>query len=196
MNIDAVAHHRRRVKWMAVACSSPHLGAVEGPGEEGDEAEPCETGQAVVAGAVAEEAGDGEGEGEGGGDVVAEVEEGCEVWGIHAAGAAAALAGPDEVVEFACFGAFGLGGGGLVGWGLVGGWGGGGDDSFEGGKLVLGGAEGGGEVCEAGEEVGVGLEVGGRGGVGCCGERVGGRGWFGGWWCGGEKGGEVFVVGD
>lgn len=93
--------------------------------------------------------------------MAAEVEEGAEVR-VHAAGAAAALAGPDEVVEFAGFDTFGLVvfsglGGGL---GVVGGVGGGGDGALEGGDLVLGGAEGGGEVGEAGEEVGVGLEVG------------------------------------
>ncbi len=98
---------------MAEAGSGPHFGAVQGPGEEGGEAEPGESGPAV-AGAPAPEEGDGDGEG---GEVVAEVEEGSQV-GFHAAGAAAALAGPDEVVEFAGFGAFALVGlcCGLGGW--------------------------------------------------------------------------------
>ena len=145
MDIDAVTDHAARVDGMAEAGAGVHFGAVEGASEEGDEAEVCETGPAVAA--AAPEAGNGDCDG---GEVV---EEGLEVrWGVHAAWAAAAVAGPDEVVEFACFGAFGL----VVGvWCCLGLRGGGGDGAFEGGDLVFGGAEGGGEVREAGEEVGV-----------------------------------------
>lgn len=166
IDIDAVTDHGARVDGMAEAGAGPHFGAVEDPGEEGEGAEPGEAGRAVAA-APAPEARDGDCDG---GEVVAEEEEGSQVR-VHAAGAAAALAGPDEVVEFAGFGAFR--GGGLV---VVGGWGGG-EGALEGGELGFGGAEGGGEVREAGEEVGVGLEVGGLGG---CGEGLGGRGGFGG----------------
>lgn len=152
VDIDAVTDHAAGVDGMAEAGAGVHFGAVEGVGEEGEEAEEGETGEAVVGAAAAPEVGDGDGEG---GDVVAEGEEGLQVWWVHAAGAAAALAGPDEVVEFAGFGAFGF----VVGdgEGLRGreGWGGGGDGAFERGELVFGSAEGGGEVGEAGEEFGV-----------------------------------------
>lgn len=59
--------------------------------------------------------------------------------------------------------------------------------------MVFGGAEGGGEVREAGEEVGVGLEVGRVVGF-RCGVGLGKRGRR--RRCRGEEGGEVFVVGD
>ncbi len=153
---------------MAVAGPRGHLSRIQRPGNQRAGAQPREPGQAVRR-PPAPEAGDRHGDG---GDVVAEADEGFEVRGVHAAGAAAAAAGPDEVVEFAGFGAFGrvVGVGGLVGEG-----------AFEGGELGFGGAEGGGEVGEAGEEGGVGV-------------WGGGDGW--GWGGGGEEGGEVFVVGD
>lgn len=114
MDIDAVTHHRARIERMAEAGPGPHLAAVERPGNDGEEAEPGEAGEAVVGPAAAPEGGDGDRDG---GDVIAEGEEGLQVWGVHAARAAAALAGPDEVVELARFGAlvgccFGGGGAG------------------------------------------------------------------------------------
>ena len=177
VDVDAVAHHAPRVNGVAEAGLGPHFGPVEGAREEGDEAEPGESGPPVVFAAPVPEARDGDGEG--GGDVVAEGEEGTEVR-VHAARAAAALARPDEVVEFARFGAFGLVG--VTECCGLGGMGGGrcGDDAFERGDLIFGCAEGGAEVGEAGEEVGVCLEVGEAGGSGYRGDGLGGRGWLGG----------------
>lgn len=191
VDVDAVADHGARVNGVAEAGAGPHFGAVEGPGGGGDEAEPGGAGEAVVGAAPAPEEGEGDRDGDGGGDGVAEGEEGLQVRRVHATRAAAALAGPDEVVELARFGAFvgfcfGGGGGGGVGWW----WGGAGEGAFEGGELGFGGAEGGGEVREAGEEVGVGLEL--RGVGVCCGAGLGKRGRR----CRGEEGGEVFIVDD
>ena len=67
--------------------------------------------------------------------MVAEVEQGLEVR-FHAAWAAAALAGPDKVVEFACFGAFALIFALCCDLSLMDG-GRGGDGTFEGGDLLF-----------------------------------------------------------